>query len=180
MLIVLRNPDMQGSVSASWVLQQHFCSEWKKKIALKKKRQRKKSKDLVLCSTVAASKLTMQLKLILHWWNHSRFLSSCLQSCFAERCMWELRAVHQRQAVLTANRLCGKRHQAGQWWSYKMVTFWSKWISLSHCMPLQHVAVTVNPAGANVPSLQHHHCRAWIPPTSISHGKSLFVLIRQN
>lgn len=74
--MALRNPDTQGDASAEqgallWILQQHFFLNKKKK-ALEKE---EKSKNLVLCFTVAASKLTMQPKCILSWHDYSRFLS---------------------------------------------------------------------------------------------------------
>lgn len=108
-LVVLRNTDMQGDASAEqgappWILLQPLKNKNKK---LHHNNNNKKEKNFVLCFTVAASKLTMQPKGLLSCQDHSRFLGWSSQSCFAARCIWQLRVVQQRQAVL--------RHHA-PWW----------------------------------------------------------------
>lgn len=95
-LVVLGCTDMQGDASADqgalpWILIQPLTK-----------------KNFVLYFTVAASTLTLKPKGRLSSQDHSRFLAWSSKSCFTAGCIWQLRVVQQRQAVL--------RHQA-TWWN---------------------------------------------------------------
>lgn len=100
-LVVLRNTDMQGDAAAN---QEHDHGILLQPLKKKKKKRREELCPMFHCSSIQINNAAQRyLKLSgsfrVPWLNS--------QSCFAAGCIWQLRAVQQRQVVL--------RHQA-MWW----------------------------------------------------------------